>query len=67
LSRSSAARVSDRVDEIAARELTVKTDLDAVEVAGSPTLLRRMLENVIENAVRPTPSRAAWSRSRSHH
>lgn len=46
--------LSDRSDQIAARELTVETDLDAVEVAGSPTLLRRMLENVIENAVRHT-------------
>jgi signal transduction histidine kinase len=44
--------LSDRADQIAAKELTVETDLDAVEVAGSPTLLRRMLENVIENAVR---------------
>jgi hypothetical protein len=46
--------IDDRRDQIAARELTVETDLDAVEVAGSPTLLRRMLENVIENAVRHT-------------
>ena len=44
--------LSDRADQIAAKDLTVETDLDAVEVAGSPTLLRRMLENVIENAVR---------------
>jgi signal transduction histidine kinase len=44
--------LSDRADQIAAKELTVETDLAAVEIAGSPTLLRRMLENVIENAVR---------------
>jgi signal transduction histidine kinase len=44
--------LSDAADQIAAKELTVKTDLAAVEVAGSPTLLRRMIENVIENAVR---------------
>jgi signal transduction histidine kinase len=46
--------LSDRADQIAATELTVETDLDAVDVAGSPTLLRRMIENVIENAVRHT-------------
>jgi signal transduction histidine kinase len=43
--------LSDRAEQIAAKELTVEADLDAVEVAGSPTLLRRMIENVIENAV----------------
>lgn len=48
------AALSDAADRIAAKELTVETDLDAVEVAGSPTLLRRMIENVIENAVRHT-------------
>jgi signal transduction histidine kinase len=41
-----------RADQIAAKELTVATHLAAVEVAGSGTLLRRMIENVIENAVR---------------
>jgi signal transduction histidine kinase len=46
--------LSDRADQIAAKELTVETDLNAVEVAGSPTLLQRMLENMIENAVRHT-------------
>jgi signal transduction histidine kinase len=46
--------LGDRADQIAAKELTVETDLNAVEVAGSPTLLRRMIENVIENAVRHT-------------
>jgi signal transduction histidine kinase len=46
--------LSDRADQIAATKLTVETDLDAVDVAGSPTLLRRMIENVIENAVRHT-------------
>ena len=33
------------------RRLTVETHLAAVEVAGNATLLRRMVENVIENAV----------------
>jgi signal transduction histidine kinase len=46
--------LSDRADQIAAKKLTVETDLDALEVAGSPTLLGRMIENVIENAVRYT-------------
>lgn len=46
--------LSDRADQIAAKELTIETDLDDLEVAGSPTLLRRMIENVIENAVRHT-------------
>jgi signal transduction histidine kinase len=46
--------LNDRADQIAAKELTVETDLNAVEVAGSPTLLRRMIENLIENAVRHT-------------
>ena len=46
--------LSDRADQIAATELTVETDLAAVDVAGSPTLLRRMIANVIENAVHHT-------------
>ena len=41
-----------RAQEIAAKQLTVETQLAAVEVAGSATLLERMFENVIENAVR---------------
>jgi signal transduction histidine kinase len=46
--------LGDRADQIAAKELTVETDLHAVAIAGSPTLLRRMIENLIENAVRHT-------------
>ncbi len=46
--------LSDRADEIAAKRLTVERDLAAAGVMGSPTLLRRMIENVIENAVRYT-------------
>ena len=41
-----------RADQIAAKRLTVETRLTDVEVAGSATLLGRMIENVIENAVR---------------
>jgi signal transduction histidine kinase len=46
------AALTARADQIAAKRLTVETDLAAVEVAGSATLLGRMIENVIENAVR---------------
>ena len=45
------AALTARADEITAKRLTVETHLAAVEVAGSATLLRRMVENVIENAV----------------
>ena len=41
-----------RANEIAAKQLTVETRLSGVELAGSATLLGRMIENVIENAVR---------------
>ena len=41
-----------RDGEIATKALTVETHLDAVAVAGSATLLGRMIENVVENAVR---------------
>jgi signal transduction histidine kinase len=46
-----AAALTARADQITAERLTVETHLAAVEVAGSATLLRRMVENVIENAV----------------
>lgn len=46
--------LTDRADQIAAKDLTVETDLDGVQVAGSVTLLGRMVENVIENAVHHT-------------
>jgi len=41
-----------RANRIAVKRLAVETHLSPVEVAGSPTLLARMVENVIENAVR---------------
>ena len=41
-----------RRDQIAEQQLEVRTALVPVGVAGSETLLARMLENVIENAVR---------------
>jgi len=46
------AALTARADRIAARRLAVETHLAAVEVAGSATLLGRMIENVTENAVR---------------
>jgi len=45
------AALTARADQITAKGLTVETHLAPVEVAGSATLLRRMVENVIENAV----------------
>jgi hypothetical protein len=47
-----AAALTAHTEQIAAKRLTVESDLAPVEVAGSATLLRRMVENVIENAVR---------------
>jgi signal transduction histidine kinase len=41
-----------RAEQIATKRLAVETHLSPVEVTGSPTLLARMVENVIENAVR---------------
>jgi signal transduction histidine kinase len=52
LERIITAALTASADEIVAKQLTVETHLAAVEVAGSPTLVRRMIENVIENAVR---------------
>lgn len=46
------AALAARTAEIAAKDLTVKTELAPLEVTGSATLLTRMIENVIENAVR---------------
>ncbi len=46
------AALTARADQINAKRLTVETHLAAVEVAGNATLLGRMVENVIENAVR---------------
>jgi signal transduction histidine kinase len=41
-----------RAEQIAAKRLTVETRLADARVSGSATLLGRMIENVIENAVR---------------
>jgi signal transduction histidine kinase len=50
-----AGALAARTHEIAAKQLKVQTHLAAVEVTGSSTLLARMVDNVIENAVRHTP------------
>ncbi|MGP0103686.1 MAG: sensor histidine kinase [Solirubrobacteraceae bacterium] len=47
-----AAALASRADEIAASQITVHTALTPIRVRGSETLLARMVENVIENAVR---------------
>ena len=44
--------IATRHDQIAEQQLTVRTALGRVDVAGSETLLARMVENVIENSVR---------------
>ena len=44
--------LAGRTEPISANELEVHTTLSPVLVAGSETLLARMIENVIENAVR---------------
>ena len=46
------AALNTRAEQIAAKQLSVERYLASVEVAGSDTLLRRMIENVVENAVR---------------
>jgi signal transduction histidine kinase len=49
------AACTARGDEIAAKDLTVQTELIGVVVLGSATLLGRLIENLVENAVRHTP------------
>jgi signal transduction histidine kinase len=46
--------LSDRAYRISEKALTISTDLEPVEVVGSSTLLARMIDNVVENAVRHT-------------
>ena len=46
------AALADRAADVAARGLTVREDLDPVRVRGSATLLRRMVDNVVDNAIR---------------
>ena len=47
-----AGALASRAGEIAASHIAVHTELAPLQVVGSETLLARMVENVIENAVR---------------
>lgn len=47
-----ASALDEREAEIAANRLTVERDLDPIPVPGSPSLIGRMVENVIDNGVR---------------
>jgi len=44
--------LDDQAPDIAARRITVERDLVALAVPGNPTLIGRMVENVIDNGVR---------------
>jgi signal transduction histidine kinase len=44
--------LTDRAADVAALGLTVRKELDPVRVRGSTTLLRRMVDNVVDNAIR---------------
>jgi signal transduction histidine kinase len=46
------AALDEHEAEIAARHIAVERSLDPVSVIGSPTLLARLVENVIDNGVR---------------
>jgi signal transduction histidine kinase len=52
LSKIADDALTARGEEIAARQLRVQSALAPIRVTGSETLLTRMIENVIENAVR---------------
>jgi signal transduction histidine kinase len=47
-----ACAIGDRRGEIAERDIEVVQELGEASVVGSPTLLARMVENVIDNAIR---------------
>jgi signal transduction histidine kinase len=47
-----AAVVAEREPDLAAKRITVDQQLSATTVSGSPTLLSRMVDNVIDNGVR---------------
>jgi hypothetical protein len=52
LDRVIAAVVAERRLELAAKRITIDQRLNATTVSGSPTLLSRMVDNVIDNGVR---------------
>lgn len=47
-----AAVIAEREPELAAKRIAIDQRLSATTVSGSPTLLSRMIDNVIENGVR---------------
>ncbi len=47
-----AAIVAEREPDIAAKRITIEQRLSATTLSGSPTLLSRMVDNVIDNGVR---------------
>ena len=55
------ATLSEHQPEIAAKRIEVEHDLSDITLRGSPTLLSRMVENVIDNAVRHN-SPEGWMR-----
>jgi signal transduction histidine kinase len=52
LAIAAAAALSDADDEAERAELTVSTDLRPAPVSGDPTLLDRLVSNLVDNAVR---------------
>ncbi len=50
------AALETRAPDIATKHLDMRTALSPIRAAGSETLLTRMIENVIENAVRHNPA-----------
>ena len=56
LERIVSAALDSRSEQIQSKRLLVHTNVTAVSASGSETLLTRMVENVIENAVRYSPA-----------
>ena len=52
LSEIIAAALAEQGTDIAAKRITVECDVAAVALTGNPTLIGRMVENVIDNGVR---------------
>jgi signal transduction histidine kinase len=60
-----AASLQTHQPEIAAKRLAVEHELRSATVSGSPTLLTRMVENLIDNAIRHNTT-GGWIRVESH-
>jgi signal transduction histidine kinase len=56
------ASLAERADQISANEIEVHSQLDDADVIGSDALLARMVENVIDNAVRHNEA-GGWIRT----